>query len=73
MDIPFFFLPPASATLALVLRVAFSLGMVIDLAKIRVSTRVDVQDEAVKEVNQVARWVVFSAVVVTMKGVLPMA
>lgn len=37
---PFFFLPPASATLALVLRVAFSLGMVMDLMILRVSQRV---------------------------------
>ena len=41
MVVPFFFLPPASATLALVLRVAFSLGMMIDLVKMRVSGRVN--------------------------------
>ena len=41
MSVPFFFLPPASAALALVLRVAFSLGMMTDLGKLRVSERVN--------------------------------
>lgn len=39
-DSPFFFLPPASATLALLLRVAFSLGIAINLAVMRVSEHV---------------------------------
>jgi len=40
-NVPFFFLPPASATLALALRVAFSLGMMMDLVNLRVSQRVN--------------------------------
>lgn len=39
-DEPFFFLPPSVAALALVLRVAFSLGIVSDLARVRVSSRI---------------------------------
>lgn len=40
MSAPFFFLPPSDTALALVLRVAFSLGMVMDLADMRVSRHV---------------------------------
>ena len=53
--VPFFFLPPASATLAFVLRVAFSLGMMIDLVKMRVSGRVNWVKRAASTANRLKK------------------
>ena len=54
MNVPFFFLPPVSA-LALVLRLVFSLGMVIDLRELRVSGRVNWLEQAVSVANRLKR------------------
>jgi len=73
VDVPFFFLPPASAALALVLRVTFSLGMVIGLMKLRVSKRVNETNGAAIETNWLVRWSLSVVAVETWKCALLMA
>jgi hypothetical protein len=52
MDVPFVFFLPALSALALVLRVAFSLGMVIAVWKLRVSGRVNWLEQVVRVANR---------------------